>query len=786
MAKTAKKTKKAKFEPRTRMQRFLLRYGWLFPLGAIFVGAGILLLTYAFASIPLPRDIQLASSAEVYDVHGELIGTYSTEGFRFLIDTEELIEKKPYIGQAVIAAEDHDFYKHNGVSVKGIIRAAWANLTGGEVQQGGSTITQQYIKTAVLQDPSRTITRKAKEAILAIKLEREYSKDQILGFYLNTIYLGRGAYGIEAAARAYFNKNADELTIAESAFLASIIPSPNAYQPDENPRVARERRDRVLGEMVSLGYISQQEADEAMRKGVKLDPGVTAADREKDQTAAYFMEWLRINFLEPEFQECLYTCGLKIHTTLDLEMQHEAEQAVAGILNLETDPQAAVVSMTPKGEVRAMVGGWVKCSTGTPDCVNGKTFTKTKIARGFNYATSNPGRQAGSSFKPFTLLTAIEEGISLESTLSGQSPAIIENEECSTNGVKWEVDNYGGSSYGAMNLIQATTNSVNTIYAQLVAEIGAEKVADMLDKFGFNPKYGAEEITPVCSLALGTYDVTPLEMARAYAGFSGRGAVPHVVPVRYITNSDGDCVTEYLPRKGDCETEEDNAPDQVVEQNSVDVLTKALETVVASGTATNANIGRPVAGKTGTTQNNANAWFAGYVPQMATVVWVGYPIQPGPNGKLANECGTKAKNDEKRLEAQLRCGEDDFIPQMQYCGDPNMCRPVHGVNVTGGSFPAQIWGAYMAKAVEDMPVVPFNPPVSYPGELIEGSIASPSPSGKPPKDDEVPEPQPSATPEPVPTTEPSPEPSPEPTIIPTPQPSPSGGGEGKHERKAYR
>lgn len=495
-----------------------------------------------------------------------------------------------------------------------------------------------------------------------------------------------------------------------------------------------------------------------------------------------------LNFLDDEFPEdCLYTCGLKIYTTLDLNMQRAAEEAVATQLDQPTDPQAAVVTMTPDGGVRAMVGGWQKCKGTSEVCLDpagvgsGKTFVKTSAGRGFNYATGFPGRQAGSSFKPFTLLAAIEEGISPRSRLSGRSPAIIEDETCETNGQKWEVDNYGGSSYGSMDLIQATTNSVNTIYAQLVAEIGPDKVVDTLDKFGFNPK-GEEEITPVCSLALGTYDVTPLEMTRAYAGFAGRGAVPHVNPIRYVTDSSGNCLAKFMPRKGNCERVELDTPEQEAEQNSVDVLNAALETVVTSGTAQAANIGRPAAGKTGTTQNNANAWFAGYTPQLATVVWVGYPFEPGPDGKFGSECGLKAKSTEKRLAAQARCGADDFIPEMRYCSDPNLCRPVDGREVTGGFLPAQIWGQYMASAVEGMPVEDFTPPSSYPSELIEGSIATPTaaPSKKP--DEEDPEPEPSKEPEPVPSSEPSPEPSSEPTVIPSPQPTASGAGRERGRR----
>jgi membrane peptidoglycan carboxypeptidase len=233
----------------------------MLPLAGLVVGATILLLTYAFASIPLPRDIPLDQTARVYDRNGRLIGTFSGAERRFIIPVERIPD---HVKQAVIAAEDRSFYEHNGVSLRGITRAAWANLTGGVVSQGGSTIDQQYIKNAVLKDSSRTISRKFKEAVLAIKLERRYSKEEILGFYLNTIYLGRGAYGIEAAARAYFNKHATALTLSEAAYLASIIPAPESHQPRGNRELVRDRRDRVLSAMVEEGFVTQSEASTAM------------------------------------------------------------------------------------------------------------------------------------------------------------------------------------------------------------------------------------------------------------------------------------------------------------------------------------------------------------------------------------------------------------------------------------------------------------------------------------------------------------------------------------------
>lgn len=703
-----------------RSQRLLLRYGWLLPVAAIFVGAGILGLTYAFASIPLPEDIEVSSSAEVFDRDGRLIGTYSDEIRRFLIDTRKLPH---YVGEAVIVAEDRNFYEHNGVSLPGIARAAWANITGGGVEQGGSTLTQQYIKNALLT-PERTITRKAKEAVLAIKLEREYSKEEILGFYLNTIYLGRGAYGVEAAARTYFDKSAEELTLGEAAYFAGIIPSPESYQPDENPQGARTRRDRVLEQMEAQGYITPAQLAEASSKRIRLAPNLIATA--KRQPAAYFMEWLRRDFLFPEYGNCLYTCGLKIHTTLDLDMQEQAEQAVATVLTDPAGPQAALVSMTPSGAVRALVGG--------------RDFTNVRRARGFNFATSRPGRQAGSAFKPFTLLTALEQGISPSSRFSGASPVTISDPECETDGEVYQPENYAGTQFGTVTLDVATVNSINTVYAQLAAEVGPENIADLLGEFDFDREgtKAKRDIPAVCSLPLGTIDVTPLEMARGYAAFAGRGDLPQVQPIRFVTNRQNQCLKEFRLGSGrDCKDHVNAEPKRVAEQNSVDVMNQVMTGVIEAGTAAGADIGRPAAGKTGTTQDNVDAWFGGYVPQLATMVWMGYPRE-----------------------------QDGTVPQMRACADPNLCRPVQGnTGVTGGSFPAEIWQAYMIEAVAELPVESFPTPADLPDEVINSP--APQPTVTEPVEAETP------TAEPSETGEPEGSPSPDSSPTPTPQPSPS-------------
>ncbi len=711
-----------------RVPRWLLLWGSAIPLAAVLIGAGVLALTYAFAAIPLPKDVKITASAQVFDRHGKLIGTYSNGEERFLIDTRALPR---YVWEAVVAAEDRNFFHEGGISLRGTLRAAWADLRGGGITQGGSTLTQQYVKNAILNDPSRTFTRKVKEAILAIKLDHRYSKRRILGFYLNTIYLGRGAYGIEAAARSYFGEHAKDLSLAQAAYLAGIIPAPEAYQPQDHPKLAEQRRDLVLREMHQQGYITKHQMRRASRGPVHAlpDTSVGAAS----EKAAYFMEWLRKDYLYPKFHDCLYTCGLKIYTTLDLSMQREAERAVASTLTEPSDPPAALVSLTPDGQVRAMVGG--------------PHFHSVRAARGFNYATDLPGRQAGSSFKPFTLLTAIEQGISPLSTFSGASPTTITNPVCdNADGTPWQVSNYADEQFGYINLDQATTDSVNTVYAQLAAELGPDKIKATLERFGFDRRGtpARRDIPAVCSLALGILDVTPLEQARAYAALDNDGKLPDVRPIAYIKNRHGDCVVTYVKLKGmSCQRRVRTAPARAAPADATREVTQILTHVVQGGTATAANIGRPVAGKTGTTTDNRDAWFAGYVPQLVTVVWMGYPNYKG------------------------------HTVYMHACGDPHTCRVVHGYysGVTGGTLPAMMWARYMSQATAGMPVESFPLPGYLPLHRI-GTIPTPT---------ATPTPVPSSTPTPsaIPTATSSPSPSPtapSPSGSPRPSHSPPGGG----------
>jgi penicillin-binding protein 1A len=695
------------------------RFGKLIPILILLLGVGGLVSTYYLAAIPLPEQVALPQAAEVYDRHGRLIGTYS-DVRRFIIDTRHL---PPYVARAVVAAEDRDFYSHGGVSLRGVVRATWANVTSGSIQQGGSTITQQYVKNALLHDRSRTISRKVKEAVLAIKLEDHYSKEQILDFYLNTIYFGRGAYGIEAAARTYFDENAEELSLPQAALLAGLIRAPATLQPDAHPARAWAARDRVLRAMADEGYITEARRMQAAAARVVSVAGVE--ERAGLLPAAYFMEWLRRDILYPRFKECLYTCGLKIYTTLDLDMQRYAEQAVASVLDRRADPQAALVAMTPSGEVRALVGG--------------RGFQDATAASGFNFATDLPGRHAGSAFKPFTLLAGVEAGMSPGDVYSGVSPLSVTDRPCATPQQPWKVANYEGNSYGSITLASATAASVNTVFAQLASDVGPRALARLVGRFGFDRagSDGTREIPPYCSLALGALAVTPLEMARAYAGLAADGLLPAVVPVRYVTDSFNHCLVAFVaPGSSGCDDAVIATPSRAVRATSAAAVGEVLAGVVAEGTGTGADIGRAAAGKTGTSQNNTDAWFTGYVPQLAAAVWMGYPAEVG--GKL--------------------------VPEMRSCDDRKRCRPVHGAVVTGGSLPARIWALFMRKATAGFP---RDRSVS-PGAPTAPAKPPPAPSVPPataPKKEPAPKPPQAPSPAPPPP-EPDPLPIPLPTISP--------------------
>jgi penicillin-binding protein 1A len=596
---------------------------------------GLLAFYLVFSSVPLPDDIA-AQTSVVYDINGEEVSGLAADASREDIDLGELPEHVP---QAVMGAEDRAFYDHRGISARGIARALFTNVRSGEVEQGGSTITQQYIKNAEA-GTEQTYTRKVREAALAVKLEQAYEKDDILEFYINTIYWGRGAYGIEAAAGAYFDTTAAELDVNQAATLAGIIAAPEAWDPLESPERADERRRYALRGMLEQGWIDQAEHDELVEAGL---PDVIERQRIDMGPNAWYIDSVRRELAaNPEIDDNELFRGLQIHTELDPRLQELAQQTLATAVSEGPTDGGAIVSVHPAtGGVRALVGG--------PDMNEDEN----------NVALRNP-REVGSTFKAFTLQAYLEDGNSPESRLSAPAEITIDND-----GDDYTVGNYGGAAYGEQTVYQATASSTNTVYMQMQEEAGRERVVEAVDRAGAPTSKDEEPfatapqnrpddwtLSPYASLTLGSEAFTPLEMASSFGTWAAEGV--HVEPrlISRVESQDGAVIWE-------AETEEE----QDVELNVARAVTDALRGVVESGTGQSANIGRPAAGKTGTTQDSRDAWFVGYVPQLSTAVWIG-------------------NLDNSEIE-----GEG-----------------------TGGGLAAPIWGEYMAAAVEPWEVEDFVRP----------------------------------------------------------------------------
>ncbi|HEY6706600.1 MAG TPA: transglycosylase domain-containing protein, partial [Actinomycetota bacterium] len=502
---------------RSRLRRVLRWALWLaVPAVAIAMGT-VVGLIYAFARVPVPSEVPTAQTIVFLDETGKHeIGTLSAQENRRVV----LLDKIPeHARRAVLAAEDRDFYDHGAISWRGLARASAANLLRRRISEGGSTITQQYVKNAfpgVGHD--RTLFRKLKEAVLAVKLERKFSKDQILEFYMNTVYFGRGAYGIDAAARTYFKTKVESLKPAQSALLAGVIRSPEFYGKQDHAASLKVRRDYILQAMVDRGWLTAKEgrADMARKLGVSWKARPQGIANSK---APFFLEKVRQYLVARYGAEAVNLGGLRVRTTLDMKMQAQADQTVKRILdNPKTDPKAALVSIDPRnGAVRAMYGGW-----------NFKT-------RQFNYAT-NAIRQAGSTMKPFVLAQALNDGLSVNSVYPGPAQLIVNGED---------FKNYGDTNYGQLTLRDATRLSVNTIYVQLMQQVRPDRVARFAKAHGLaaelagtaepgrdpRPLEDPPVLKPVLALSLGSGDVTTLQLASAFGTWANRGIhqTPHLV-----------------------------------------------------------------------------------------------------------------------------------------------------------------------------------------------------------------------------------------------------------------
>ncbi len=614
-------------------------------------------------------------SSFVYSSDGSLITSFHGTQNRTVIDLAKIPE---HMQHAVVAIEDERFYQHNGVDLKAILRAMVKNLSEGEITEGGSTITQQYVKQAIIapgEIAEKSYERKLQEAALARQLEEHLSKDEILERYLNTVYYGEGAYGIQAASYAYFNKPAKKLSLSQAALLAGVIRSPNTYDPFDDKELATDRRNLVLTRMEEQGYADAAEVAAAKERKINLKRAP-----EGTYPAPYFIDYVkRLIMYDPRFkalgkdweerEDLLYTGGLRIETTIDLDMQRAAEETVNSILSEPGDPHASLVSITPgTGEVRAMVGGrdWFAKRKQDPFAkLNLAIQAEPNLGReevGDTIVKKAPGtgRQAGSSFKPFALAAALADGMSLSNTFESQGCMVFPNANA---GGDWNVCNYSGEGHtGRLPLLDATVNSVNVVYAQVMLEVGAEKVVELATNMGIStPLY------PNNAVVLGAVDVNPLGMADAYATFAANGEQHDPVAILKIVDSKGKVIYQ-----------DKSESEQVMEPAVAYLTTTALQQVVTRGTGTAAGAaGRSVAGKTGTAQAYRDAWFAGYAPNLATAVWVGFP--------------------EGAIEMRSSCST-------------SACRTTRKGEVTGGSWPAEIWGAYMARALSGLEVLGFSSP----------------------------------------------------------------------------
>ncbi|MDO4503487.1 MAG: transglycosylase domain-containing protein, partial [Coriobacteriia bacterium] len=499
-----------------------------------------------------------------------------------------------YVLKGTVATEDERFYEHDGVDMAGIARALVNNVLGGDLE-GASTITQQLVRNTILSNEANDISlkRKIREASLAMEMEKQYTKDEILMMYLNTINYGDGCYGIEAAARHYFQKSASDLSLTQAATLIGIPQSPTYNNPVTNPDRCLERRNLVLDRMLSNGIISKEKHDRAKEKKLNLNLAKKKSD-DGIRAYPYFTSYVREQLLEQLSYEDVFSGGLEVYTTLDIKMQQYADDAAEQVYadmrsSGDGDVELAMTCVDP-------TTGYIKCMIG------GKNYKKSQ----FNLATNSTGRQAGSSFKTFTLAAAIEQGINPKSRVDCSSSDTI-------NG--WHVENYGGSDYGVRSIEQATWVSSNTGYAHLITDedgVSPQSLLEMANRLGVS---GTSGFGAYPALTLGVAQVNTTMMAGAYATFAADGMHYNTSCITEIKDSEGNVVLDNTDPEGT----------QALTPEVSYAVTKVLEGVVKHGTAKGAALssGQASAGKTGTSENWRDLWYCGYTPQLSTAVWTG-------------------------------------------------------------------------------------------------------------------------------------------------------------------
>lgn len=601
------------------------------------VGCGLMYTSVRDVSKFNPASLESASSTMIYDKDGKLITQLGIKN-SVPIDLEDVPEN---VVNAFLAIEDPGFYQHYGISLRGIARAAWSDITSRSIREGGSTITQQLVKISFLT-PEKTIKRKIQEIILAFQVERQYTKDEILEMYLNNIYLGEGAYGIQAASQTFFNKDIRQgLSLEEAALLGGLPQAPSAYSPYTNPQAALSRRNIVLDSMAKNNFISQSEAEKAKATELQIE---TKEPAERQYPYPYFLDYLTDRLIEKYGETEVFKGGLRVYTSLDQNIQQIAEAAMSKNSNFPASkadankilqPQGAVVVLDPAtGQIRAMVGG--------------REHTHKRQWNRVFHTT----RQPGSAFKPI-----VAYGPAIE--YQGMGPATV-IDDIPTRYGSYEPRNFDGRYRGLITLRQALTNSVNIAAVKLLMDhVGINNAITFAAGMGIQldpQNHGA-------SMALGGLHngVTPLQMAGAYGAFANQGIYTEPTAIIRVEKADGVILEQIVPKQR-----------QAMKATTAYLITSMLKSAVQSGTGTGAQIGRPAAGKTGTTDDGKDIWFVGYTPELVAAVWIGYD-------------------------------HPTAMPQ-----------------AFGGTYPARIWREIMMNALSDVPVKDFPRPGGLVNYTVDG------------------------------------------------------------------
>lgn len=596
------------------------------------IAGGLVGLAVSFRNLPDVRVLQNyvpTETTHIYDIKGVPLASLHDEANREVVTLNQI---SPHLKRAVIAIEDSNFYYHKGINPTGIVRAFIANLETGSTVEGGSTLTMQLVKNLFLS-PNRTISRKAAESVMAIRLEQILSKEEILELYLNQVYWGHNLYGVETAARSYFNKSAADLTLAESAMMAGLIPAPEDYSPFVDYKKAKQRQLTVLKRMRELQWITPQEEAEAKKQSLLVGKITSFSSSRLPYVTEAVVQELSQRF----GRDAVLKGGMRVQTTIDMNFQRMAEKTISewhqtlyyrGVYNSLQNGQIALVAIDPRTHfVKAMVGG-----------ADYKTSQYNRAIQAL--------RQPGSAFKPFVYYAAFATG------KYGPESTVYDTPVSYPDGYGYySPQNYGGGFSGAVSIRTALENSLNVPAVKLGQEVGLNQVIEVCRVLGIK-----SPIEPVVSLPLGSVDLTPMEMAGAYATFANDGWHSDPTFIVQVTDSQGNVLLDNTPK-----------PRLVLDPWAVASLNSVLQGVINSGTATRAQIGRPAAGKTGTTSSERDIWFVGYTPDLSTAVWV---------------------------------GNDDYTP-LTY-------------GATGGTIVAPIWRDFMLQALDGKPASAFKPSSAYP------------------------------------------------------------------------